>query len=123
MKKILLAVVVLVLVISGIVMALPATPNPTTISWTAPTLNTDGTPLTDLAGYKIYYGTATGVYGTPKDVGNVMTYPISSVVTTKGTYFLVVTAYNTAGDESDYSNELSFRLKSIPAKPTGVKVQ
>ena len=29
----------------------------TTLNWTAPTTNTDGTALTDLAGYKIYYGT------------------------------------------------------------------
>jgi len=30
------------------------------LSWNAPSTNEDGTPLTDLAGYKIYYGTATG---------------------------------------------------------------
>src|SRR5437879_13303921 len=29
-------------------------------SWTAPTTNTDGSPLTDLASYKVYYGAATG---------------------------------------------------------------
>jgi len=29
-----------------------------TISWTPPTQNVDGTALTDLAGYKIYYGTS-----------------------------------------------------------------
>ena len=28
-----------------------------TLSWDPPTTNADGTPLTDLAGYKVYYGT------------------------------------------------------------------
>jgi hypothetical protein len=28
-----------------------------TLSWDPPTTNVDGTPLTDLAGYKVYYGT------------------------------------------------------------------
>src|SRR4030042_1896878 len=41
-----------------------------TLSWDAPTTNADGTPLTDLAGYKVYYGTASGTYGTPINVGN-----------------------------------------------------
>ncbi len=31
-----------------------------TLAWDAPTTNTDGTPLTDLAGYKIYYGPTSG---------------------------------------------------------------
>lgn len=36
--------------------------NKITLSWTAPVANSDGTPLTDLAGYNVYYGTATGNY-------------------------------------------------------------
>lgn len=32
------------------------------LSWVAPTMNEDGTPLTDLAGYKVYYGPASGQY-------------------------------------------------------------
>jgi hypothetical protein len=31
-----------------------------TLTWDAPTTNADGTPLTDLAGYRIYYGTTSG---------------------------------------------------------------
>ena len=33
-----------------------------TLSWTPPTTNTDGSPLTNLAGYKIYWGTSQGTY-------------------------------------------------------------
>jgi ABC-type glycerol-3-phosphate transport system substrate-binding protein len=36
--------------------------NSATLTWDAPTTNVDGTPLTDLAGYKVYYGTALGNY-------------------------------------------------------------
>ncbi len=36
--------------------------NSATLTWDAPTTNVDGTPLTDLAVYKIYYGTALGNY-------------------------------------------------------------
>jgi uncharacterized protein YjdB len=74
-----------------------------TLTWDAPTTNTDGTALSDLKGYKLRYGTASGNYGTTIDVSNVTTYTINNL--SPGTYYLVVSAYNTAGTESDYSNE------------------
>lgn len=77
-----------------------------TLSWTAPTTNADGTPLMDLSGYKVYYGTASGVYGAPVDVGNVTTHQVTGL--TGGlTYYLAVTAYDTSGNESVYSAEVS----------------
>ena len=75
-----------------------------TLNWTPPTTDTDGTPLTDLAGYKVYYGTSSGNYGTPINVGNVTTYTISNLIS--GSYYFVVTAYNLSGIESNYSNEV-----------------
>jgi len=76
------------------------------LEWDASTTNEDGTPLTDLAGYKIHYGTASGVYGHSVDVGNATAYQLSGL--TKGqVYYLVVTAVNGSNTESDYSNELS----------------
>ena len=87
------------------------------LSWDAPSTNEDGTPLTDLAGYKIYYGTASGNYTQNIDVGNVTTYPVTNL--TDGlTYYFVVTAYNTPRNESRYSTK-SVRharhpLKQIP---------
>lgn len=60
----------------------------------------------DLAGYKIYYGTATGTYDHFIDAGNVTTYNLTGL--TQGqTYFIVVTAYDTSKNESGYSNEVS----------------
>jgi hypothetical protein len=70
----------------------------------APTTNADGTALTDLGGYKIYYGTASGVYGNPADAGNVPTYTLTGL--TKGqTYYVAVTAYDTSNNESVKSTE------------------
>jgi trimeric autotransporter adhesin len=79
-----------------------------TIFWDAPTTNADGTVLTDLAGYRIYYGTSPGDYPSNIDVGNVTTYVFSNLAA--GTYYLVITAYDTSGNESSYSNEISKTL-------------
>ena len=83
------------------------------LSWEAPSSNDDGTPLTDLNGYKIYYGTAPGNYTQNIDVGNVTTYTFTDL-TDGQTYYFVATAYNTARIESGYSNEVS---KIIPSSP------
>lgn len=81
------------------------------LSWNPPTTNADGTPLTDLAGYKVYYGTTLPrVYGSPVDVGNVTTY-IASNLLSGATYYFAVTAYDISGNESSYSNEAR---KTIP---------
>jgi hypothetical protein len=62
----------------------------------------------DLAGYKLYYGTASGSYGSPINVGNVTTYTLTGLIAGKR-YFIAVTAYDNAKppNESGYSNEVS----------------
>lgn len=62
----------------------------------------------DLAGYKVYRATASGAYGAPIATlsGNVTTYQAAGLQFGK-TYFFVVTAYDIAGNESAYSNEVS----------------
>jgi hypothetical protein len=79
--------------------------NSATLTWDAPTTNADGTPLTDLAGYNLYYGTSSGNYTVTIDVGNVTTYGIDGFP--PGTYYFVLTAYDISGNESDYSTEIS----------------
>jgi hypothetical protein len=59
----------------------------------------------DLAGYRVYSGTQTRAYGTPTDVGKVNSYALTALAA--GEYFVAVTAYNAAGIESGYSNEVS----------------
>jgi hypothetical protein len=64
----------------------------------------------DLAGYKVYRSTVRGQYDQGKVVatirGNVTTYQTSSLQL-GNTYFFVVTAFDVAGNESGYSNEVS----------------
>ena len=55
---------------------------------------------------KVYVGTAPGVYGPPTDVGNATTAKVTNL-TNGQTLFFAVTAYNTAGQESGFSNEVS----------------
>ena len=72
------------------------------------TLAWDANTEPDIAGYKIYAGRTTGVYdaaGSPKDVGNVTSgfFTINS----NGFWFFSLTAYDTEGLESGFSNEVS----------------
>jgi fibronectin type 3 domain-containing protein len=64
----------------------------------------------DLAGYNIYYGTATRIYDSPIDVGNQTEYTVTGLEEGH-TYYFAATAYDTNGNESDYSTELSERIK------------
>lgn len=84
-----------------------------TLTWTTPTTNTDGTPLTDLAGYKVYYGTATGNYSAVLNVGNTTVAALTLPQCGVTTYF-AATAYDLGGIESSYSNEVA---KSDPCNP------
>lgn len=73
-------------------------PNPTGLSWTAPTLNDDGTPLTDLAGFKVYCGSGQWAVNDP----TVTRWCIDPILT--GEFSCVVTAYDATGNESRDSN-------------------
>lgn len=81
-----------------------------TIRWQAPTQNVDGSPLTDLAGYVIYWGEQSRRYES--------SVVIDSAATTRwvadispGTYYFALTAVDLEGNESGYSGELQ---KTIP---------
>ena len=74
-----------------------------TLTWTAPTTYVDGSPLLTVAGYSIYYGTASGSYDTKIDLaGNVTTYRIDNLPAGH-TYYFRIKALNAAGVESDFS--------------------
>ena len=81
------------------------------LRWDAPTTNTDGTPLTDLLGFYIYQGTATGVYGSPVYVGYTLCYIVTGL-TAGITYYFAATAFDVSGNESAYSNEVSKLIAS-----------
>lgn len=77
------------------------------LSWVPPSENTDGSVLTDLAGYRIYYGTGPN---TLTEVVDVPTVGITDFVIdnlTAGTYYFSIRAYTAAGIESALSNIVS----------------
>ncbi len=82
-----------------------------TLSWAAPTQNTDGTTLTNLAGFRIYYGTSASALNQTIQVANpsVSTYVLDGLTPT--TYYFAVRAYTSAGTESANSNVASKTLQ------------
>jgi hypothetical protein len=79
-------------------------PGAATLTWLPPTENTDGSPIEDLAGYRIRYGRHPAELTGLQSISNP---GISSAVVEnleKGTWYFAVTAYNTSGVESEYSN-------------------
>src|SRR5215813_10282600 len=77
------------------------------------TLAWDPSSGPSLAGYRVHDGAATRTYTQTLDVGNVTTATISNLQAGV-TYYFAVTAYNTAGVESAYSNEVSFTATATP---------
>lgn len=77
------------------------------LSWTAPTTRTDGSALTDLAGFKVYWGTEQGNYSHSVTLDNpsVTTYVVEEL--TPATWHFVATAYDSNGVESAFSNPAS----------------
>jgi hypothetical protein len=75
-----------------------------TLSWTPPAENTDGTPITDLAGYHILYGTSASAMTTTITVANAAetSYVVGGLA--PGTYYFAVVAYTSAGTDSPESN-------------------
>jgi hypothetical protein len=75
-----------------------------TLSWTPPTENTDGTPITDLAGYHILYGTSASAMTMSITVADATetSYVVAGLA--PGTYYFAVVAYNSAGMDSSQSN-------------------
>jgi len=77
-----------------------------TLEWLPPESNTDGSYAGDLAGYVIYWGTEPGNYDQQVRIDNVglTAYVVDSLK--PATYYFTATAFNSAGVESDYSNEV-----------------
>lgn len=82
-----------------------------TVSWTPPTYNTDGSTLTNLAGYRIYYGTSSGALNQTVELKNpgLSSYMIENLPA--GTYYFGVKAFNSSGAESVLSNVASKTIR------------
>lgn len=122
MKRLLLALLVFILVVSyepNHGLRAQVMGQAVTFMWDIPTQNEDGTPLLDLAGFKLYQSAETGVYTTVpvSDIPNpgISTYVLEGVG--GGLWYYVVTAYNVDGLESDFSNEISKTIVGVPSPP------
>ena len=81
-----------------------------TLSWTPPTTNADGSPMTDLAGYRIYYGRTATTLDQIVPVTNSGTTRFVVDNLSPATWFFSMTAVNSAGVESTLSTVVSTNL-------------
>jgi hypothetical protein len=74
-----------------------------TLQWVAPTENTNGTALTNLAGYRIYYGTSATAMTQTVQITNpdIVTYEVSNL--SPGTWYFSARSYTSANVESNAS--------------------
>lgn len=78
-----------------------------TLTWQAPTTRVDGTSLTNLAGYRIHYGTAVNNYPNVVQIPNAgITSAVVSQLT-PATWYFVVSAYDATGLESSTTSPVS----------------
>ena len=84
-----------------------ASPNTAVLTW-------DAVQVPNVAAYRVYYGTAPGTYsqsfGHGLNTGNVTTYEVTGL-SSRTRYYFVVTAFDTTGHESGFSNEV---FKDVP---------
>lgn len=78
-----------------------------TLNWQPPTQNSDGSPLTSLAGYNIYYGTASQSYSQSIKVTNpgLSTYVVENLPA--GKYYFAIAAVDSTGAQSSFSPEVA----------------
>lgn len=84
------------------------------------TLAWDPNPEPTVEGYRLYIGTSPGYYTSSVDVAASTRATISSLI--EGvTYYMAVTAYDTSGNQSGYSNEIVYTVPdgAVPEPSTG----
>lgn len=123
MKKIAMLALVLAMMMmictpahAAVVAQVGPTPNQVTLYW-------DANGEIDLAGYKIYRSPTSGTGYIQIGTVGVMAQP--TFITPplgNGTHYFVVTAYNTGGMESGYSNQVSKTIAMAPAPPKGLRL-
>ena len=80
------------------------------------TLGWDSSPSANITNYSVYYGTVSRSYGQKASAGPTTQTSLGGF-SAGTTYYLAVTATDTNGMESDYSNEVSFTVPAMPATP------
>jgi hypothetical protein len=88
----------------------PASSGAATLSWQAPTTTTNGAALTNLAGYRVYYGLSASNLNQTVQITTVglQTYVIDDLA--PGTWYFAIRAVTTAGVESALSDIVSLTI-------------
>lgn len=115
MRRILLAVVLLLVSLST-----SAQTGSALLTWTPPMQNTDGSPLTNLAGWKVYRGSSPTAFQASVTLqgGSLTSYRWENLPA--GTHYFVVTAVNTASVESAFSNVANKLIPGATPNPPTV---
>jgi hypothetical protein len=81
-----------------------------TLSWSAPTENTNGSALTNLAGYIIYYGSSASAMTQTIDINTVgvLTYVVDNL--SAGNWYFQIVAVNSAGEQSSPSTTVNVSI-------------
>jgi hypothetical protein len=92
---------------SSTAQSVPSGNGAATLSWEAPTTTTSGSALTDLAGYRIYYGISASDLSQSIQLNTVgvQTYVIDNLG--QGTWYFAIKAVTTVGVESALSDVVS----------------
>jgi len=93
-------------------MPLPAAAAQVTLAW-------DPNTEPEIAGYKIYWGPSSGNYTNSKDAGNNTSCTVTGLEEGK-TYYFAATAYNGDGNESNFSNQISYAIPFSDSDGDGV---
>ncbi len=104
-----------VVLVALLLFPLAETAHPATV-----TLAWDPNPEPTVAGYRLYLGTSPGYYTSSVDVAAATRATVSSLI--EGvTYYMAVTAYDTSGNQSGYSDEIVYTVPggAVPEPSTG----
>ena len=86
-----------------------------TVSWTPPTANTNGSPLRDLAGFKVLYGTSATALTQMRFINDPAARNVTIAALPSGPWYFVVRAFNRAQLESDNSNLVQRTINEVSA--------
>ncbi len=127
MRKVAIAAVAFALASYALFVTYPAlaqTTGSVTLTWTPPTHNTNGTQLTDLAGYKVYWGTVRGSFpnSTTLNTPSLTTYVVQNLAVGQQ-YFFTMTALNSSGVESARSADVMKALSGVASNPPVIRLR
>ena len=82
-----------------------------TVRWDVPSTNADGSPMNDLAGFEVHYGRSQGAYSSVVVIREPTANGAHIDGLEAGDWYFAVLAFDTAGNRSDLSEEVSKALR------------